>query len=135
MTNKLTTQVAINIGMFSQDEIQALLNSSETNISKLRHDKLKLINQADQEFWKSLMKKILGDDVEVEQVIDYIFRPKSATKINQAKEFMGPDMFAQFKEVAMMKILQNVGSDATQPGRGPIFNGPAVRNAVDLYGK
>jgi hypothetical protein len=133
--NQLAKEIAMKNGKFSQDEIQALLNSSETNISKLLNDKLKLINQADEEFGKSWMKKILGDDVEVEQVIDYIFRPKSATKINQAKEFMGPDMFAQFKEVAMMKILQNVGSDATQPGLGPIFNGPAFRKALDLYGK
>ena len=81
------------------------------------------------------MKKLLGDDVEVEEVINYIFRPKSSTKINQAKEFMGDEMFAQFREVAMMKILQNVGSDATQPGLGPIFNGPKFRNALDLYGK
>ena len=133
--NQLAKEIAMKNGKFSQDEIQALLNSSETNISKLLNDKLKLINQADEEFGKSWMKKILGDDVEVEQVIDYIFRPKSATKINQAKDFMGPDMFAQFKEVAMMKILQNVGSDATQPGLGPIFNGPAFRKALDLYGK
>jgi hypothetical protein len=133
--NQLAKEIAMKNGKFSQDEIQALLNSSETNISKLLNDKLKLINQADEEFGKTWMKKILGDDVEVEQVIDYIFRPKSATKINQAKDFMGPDMFAQFKEVAMMKILQNVGSDATQPGLGPIFNGPAFRKALDLYGK
>ena len=133
--NQLAKEIAAKNGNFSTDEINALLNSSETNIAKLLNDKLKLINQADKEFSKSWMKKLLGDDVEVEEVVNYIFRPKSATKINQAKEFMGDEMFAQFKEVAMMKILQNVGSDATQPGLGPIFNGPAFRKALDLYGK
>ena len=133
--NQLAKEIAAKNGNFSTDEINALLNSSESNISKLLNDKLKLINQADKEFSKSWMQKLLGDDVEVEEVVNYIFRPKSATKINQAKEFMGDEMFSQFREVSMMKILQNVGSDTTQPGLGPIFNGPAFRKALDLYGK
>ena len=131
----LAKQIAMKNGKFSQEEVSILLNSNDDNITKLLNNKLKLINQQDEILGKSWIKKILSDDVEVEQVIDYIFRPKSATKINQAKEFLGEDLFTQLREASMLKILQNVGTDANQPGLGPIFNGPAFRKSLDLYGK
>ena len=62
-------------------------------------------------------------------------KDSSITKINQAKEFLGEDLFTQLREASMLKILQNVGTDATQPGLGPVFNGPSFRKALDLYGK
>ena len=131
----LAKQIAIKNGKFSQEEVNILLNSNDNNITKLLNNKLKLLNEQDEILGKNWIKKILSDDVEVEQVIDYIFRPKSSTKINQAKEFLGDDLFTQLREASMLKILQNVGSDATQPGFGPIFNGPAFRKSLDLYGK
>ena len=131
----LAKQIAMKNGKFSQEEVSILLNSNDDNITKLLNNKLKLINEQDEILGKNWIKKILSDDVEVEQVIDYIFRPKSSTKINQAKEFLGEDLFTQLREASMLKILQNVGTDATQPGLGPIFNGPSFRKALDLYGK
>jgi hypothetical protein len=131
----LAKQIAIKNGKFSQEEVSILLNSNDDNITKLLNNKLKLLNEQDEILGKNWIKKILSDDVEVEQVIDYIFRPKSSTKINQAKEFLGDDLFTQLREASMLKILQNVGTDATQPGFGPIFNGPSFRKALDLYGK
>ena len=116
-------------------EISALLNAEESSLTKLLNQKLTAINEADAKFGKTWIKKLLGDDVEREQVIDYIFRPKSSGRINEAKDFLGRSGWNQFREVAMLKILQGVGSDSTQPGLGAVFNGPAFRKTLDLYGK
>ena len=148
-TNKIDTlakEIAAKNGKFSDKEIAALLNAEESNITKLLNQKLKLIAEQDANFSKGWMKKLLSDEVETEQVIDFIFRPKSANKITQAKEFLSvegavgqpgitPPLWNEFREAAMLKILQKVGSDATDPGLGPIFNGPKFRNALDSYGK
>jgi len=122
-------------GKFSAEEISALLNAEESSLTKLLNQKLTAINEADAKFGKTWIKKLLGDDVEREQVIDYIFRPKSSGRINEAKDFLGESGWNQFREVAMLKILQGVGSDATRPGLGAVFNGPAFRKTLDLYGK
>ena len=131
----LAKEIAMKNGKFSQEEISALLNAEESSLTKLLNQKLTAINEADAKFGKTWIKKLLGDDVEREQVIDYIFRPKSSGRINEAKEFLGESGWNQFREVAMLKILQGVGSDATQPGLGAVFNGPAFRKTLDLYGK
>ena len=131
----LAKEIAMKNGKFSQEEISVLLNAEESSLTKLLNQKVKTMNEADEKFGKVWMKKLLGDDIEREQVIDFIFRPKSSTRINEAKEFLGKDAFNQFREAAMLKILQGVGSDAMQPGLGPIFNGPAFRKTLDLYGK
>jgi len=131
----LSKEIAMKNGKFSSAEISALLNAEESSLTKLLNQKLTAINEADAKFGKTWIKKLLGDDVEREQVIDYIFRPKSSGRINEAKDFLGESGWNQFREVAMLKILQGVGSDATQPGLGAVFNGPAFRKTLDLYGK
>ena len=131
----LSKEIAMKNGKFSAEEISALLNAEESSLTKLLNQKLTSINEADAKFGKTWIKKLLGDDVEREQVIDYIFRPKSSGRINEAKDFLGESGWNQFREVAMLKILQGVGSDATQPGLGAVFNGPAFRKTLDLYGK
>ena len=131
----LAKEIAMKNGKFSSAEISALLNAEESSLTKLLNQKLTAINEADAKFGKTWVKKLLGDDVEREQVIDYIFRPKSSGRINEAKDFLGESGWNQFREVAMLKILQGVGSDSTQPGLGAVFNGPAFRKTLDLYGK
>ncbi len=131
----LAREIAMKNGKFTQEEISALLHAEESSLTKLLNQKLKAMNEADSKMSKTWIQKLLGDEVEQEQVLDFIFRPKSSGRINEAKELLGESGFNLFREGAMLKILQGVGSDAAQPGLGPIFNGPAFRKTLDLYGK
>ena len=65
---------------------------------------------------KGWLKKLSGNEAEQEQVVEYIFRPKSANRINQAKAYFGSEGaagnttdgfnvggFNKVREAAMMK--------------------------------
>ena len=142
---RLAKDIAAKNGKFSEAETQALLNSDESSLIKLLNEKNVLIAKNDELFSQSWLKKLSGNEAEQEQVVEYIFRPKSANRINQAKAYFGSEGaagnttdgfnvggFNKVREAAMMKILQGVGTD--ESGIGVIFNGTKFKNVLNSYG-
>jgi len=142
---RLAKDIAAKNGKFSEAETQALLNSDESSLVKLLNEKNALIAQNDELFSQGWLKKLAGNEAEQEQVVDYIFRPKSANRINQAKAYFGSEGaagnttdgfnvggFNKVREAAMMKLLQDIGTD--EAGIGVIFNGTKFKNVLKSYG-
>ena len=133
---KLAEAIAAKNGKFTDKEIQALLNSEESNLVKLLNQKYTELAKQDDIFSQGWLKKLLKDDVESEKVIDYIFRPKSSNQILKAKEFLGAGdagVWNKVKGGSMLQLLQKVATQ--EPGKDAIFNGPAFKKALDHYGK
>jgi hypothetical protein len=133
---KLAEAIAAKNGKFTDKEIQALLNSEESNLVRLLNQKYTELAKQDEIFSQSWLKKLLRDDAELEKVIDYIFRPKSSNQILKAKEFLGAGdggVWNKVKEGSMLQLLQKVATQ--EPGKDAIFNGPAFQRALDHYGK
>ena len=88
---RLAKDIAAKNGKFSEAETRALLNSDESQLIKLLNEKNALIAKNDELFSQGWLKKLAGNEAEQEQVVDYIFRPKSANRINQAKAYFGSE--------------------------------------------
>tara|TARA_R100000008_G_scaffold35861_1_gene20433 strand:+ start:1202 stop:4798 length:3597 start_codon:yes stop_codon:yes gene_type:complete len=142
---RLAKDIAAKNGKFSEAETRALLNSDESQLIKLLNEKNALIAKNDELFSQGWLKKLAGNEAEQEQVVDYIFRPKSANRINQAKAYFGSEGaagnttdgfnvggFNKVREAAMMKILQDIGTE--EAGIGVIFNGTKFKNVLNSYG-
>ena len=142
---RLAKDIAAKNGKFTEAETRALLNSDESQLIKLLNEKNALIAQNDELFSQGWLKKLAGNEAEQEQVVDYIFRPKSANRINQAKAYFGSEGaagnttdgfnvggFNKVREAAMMKLLQDIGTD--EAGIGVIFNGTKFKNVLKSYG-
>ena len=142
---RLAKDIAAKNGKFTEAETRALLNSDESQLIKLLNEKNALIAKNDELFSQGWLKKLAGNEAEQEQVVDYIFRPKSANRINQAKAYFGSDGaagnttdgfnvggFNKVREAAMMKLLQDIGTD--EAGIGVIFNGTKFKNVLKSYG-
>ena len=133
---KLAQAIAAKNGKFSDKEIQVLLNSDESKLISLLNQKYSELAKQDKVFSQSWLKKLLSDNAEMEQVIDYIFRPKSSGQISKAKNFLGGQdggTWNQVRQLAMLKLLEKVATQ--EPGKDVIFNGPAFKKALDHYGK
>ena len=142
---RLAKDIAAKNGKFSEAETRALLNSDESALIKLLNEKNALIAKNDELFSQGWLKKLAGNEAEQEQVVEYIFRPKSANRINQAKAYFGSEGaagnnvdgfnvggFNKVREAAMLKILENVGTE--EAGIGVIFNGTKFKNVLNSYG-
>tara|TARA_R100001082_G_scaffold110999_1_gene92799 strand:- start:7 stop:2412 length:2406 start_codon:yes stop_codon:yes gene_type:complete len=142
---RLAKDIAAKNGKFTEAETRALLNSDESALIKLLNEKNALIAKNDELFSQGWLKKLAGNEAEQEQVVEYIFRPKSANRINQAKAYFGSEGaagnttdgfnvggFNKVREAAMMKILENIGIE--EAGIGVIFNGTKFKNVLNSYG-
>jgi len=142
---RLAKDIAAKNGKFTEAETRALLNSDESALIKLLNEKNALIAKNDELFSQGWLKKLAGNEAEQEQVVEYIFRPKSANRINQAKAYFGSEGaagnnvdgfnvggFNKVREAAMLKILENVGTE--EAGIGVIFNGTKFKNVLNSYG-